>query len=167
MSFYVSTTKNNLVDNLRKILNHTRDKRLLKETTNKPRLLIINNGYHDLAYNNSAFYIAHVDNLLNMLEMLKDSGLFHIIFQNLAPWPHHMEHDQGRHLNYFVTAATSYWISKKVEHLDIPVADLHSLALPFEDISECGMHFLCHDFPREHKGVAGREAVQQILSYAC
>ena len=168
MSFYVSTMMSTLIENLQIILTNTKDKLAMEESTEtKPRLLVIDSGCHDLAYNNSALYISQFKEVFDMLETIKETGQFHIIFQNIAPWPHNMEHDRDRHLNTYVNAATTYWVSKKLEQLEIPVVDIRTLALPFEDMSECGMHFICHDFPREHKGVAGREATQQILRYAC
>ena len=168
MSFYVSTLTEGLLVNLQQILDDVKDKVHFQDvTTIKPRLLVFDSGCHDLAFNNSAIYISQFKEIFDILEEIKATGMFRIIYQNIPPWPHGMEHDNDRHLNSYVNAATAYWISKKLEQLDIDIVDIHSLALPFEDMSDCGMHYLCHDFPREHKGVAGREAAQQILRLAC
>ena len=158
-----------LVGNLKTILQDAKEKiDTIDETgERKPRLLVVDSGCHDLAFNNSAMYISNFKEVFDILESIKESGLFKIIFQNITPWPHDMEHSNDRHLNTYINAATSYWVSKKLEQLDIPVVDIRTLALPFEDMSECGMHFICHDFPREHKGIAGKEATQQILKMAC
>ena len=169
MSFYVSLQISDLVNNLRMILDETRRSAELQgeHSTSKPRLLVFNSGYHELAFNSSATYIAHTRHLLDVLQELMESGMFRVIFQNIPPWPHHLEHDSDRHLNTQVNAATNYWLNTKLLRLDIHTVDIYSLALPFENASECGMHFLCEDYPREPKGVAGREATQQILKSAC
>ena len=152
-----------LIENLHKIIDeaHTRD-------GNEKGLLVINSGCHDLAFNNSAIYIARFKQVLTILKEIKEKGLYHIIYQNITPWPHGMEQNRDRHLNTFVNAATTRWVSQQLDDLGIPVVDIFTLALPFEDMSECAIHFICHgDIHKEHKGAAGREATQQIMRYAC
>lgn len=168
MTFYTSTLMSTLVENLQLVLDNVRDKiRLHEVASSKPRLLVLDSGCHDLAFNNSAMYIAHFKEVFNLLEEITNTNMFKIVWQNIPPWPHELEHNNDRHLNSFVNAATAYWVSKKLEQLDIPIVDMRSIALPFEDMSVCGMHYICHDFPREHKGIAGREAAQQVLRVAC
>ena len=133
----------------------------------RPRLLFFDSGCHDLAFNNTAYYMTHFQRALDNLQIIKNTGKFNIIYQNIPPWPHLLEHSNNRHLNSFMNAATAYWIKTKMDEMDIPVIDIQRLALPFEDMSTCGMHFLCHAFPKEHTGPAGREAAQQALALAC
>ena len=168
MQFFISTLSESLITSLRKIYDNAQDKVTLHETRSpKPALLIIDSGFHDLAQNSSATYIANFKKIFDMVETMLDSGLFHIVFQNTPPWSHKLEGLPERHLNSFVNSATTFWVSNKLKQLDIPIVDMFSLVLPFEDMSPCGQTYLCHNFPAVHKGAAGREAAQAVLRIAC
>lgn len=156
-----------LVDNLKLILEHARSKPDFKRSESKPRLLVFDSGCHDLAFNNSAIYFQNFHVLHDILKEIKDTEKFTIIYQNIPPWPPQLEHDRNKHINTFVVAATAYWIKEQFDMLGIPVINLQKIALPFADTPICGMHYLCNDFPRVHKGHAGQEAAQQLLGLAC
>ena len=157
-----------LVGNLNIILEEAEAK-VRERGISEPGLLIFNSGCHDLAHNDSALYISHFKDLIKILKKIQSTGLYHIIYQNIAPWPHFMEHNRDRHLNTFLNAATDHWINEQMTDLGVEVVDIFKLALPFEDMSVCSIHFLCHseDHQGEHRGVVGRESTQQLIQYAC
>ena len=167
MRFYSSTFLPLLIGNLKIIMEETEHK-IRKRGRIEPGLLFFNSGCHDLAHNDSALYISHFKELVRVLKKIQKTGYYHIVYQNIAPWPHITEHNRDRHLNMFINGATTHWVTQQMESLGIDVVNLYTLALPFEDMSECNIHFVCRNAPGlEHKGVAGREAAQQLLKYAC
>ena len=155
-----------LVDNIKLILDHAHGHSDYNNTTSNPYLLVFDSGCHDLAYNDSAIYIKNFHNLFNVLKEVQNTGMFKVIYQNIPPWPHILEHSKDRHLNSYINAATAYWINKQLEELDVSVVNIQRLALPFQDSSPCEMHFLCRE-GREHYGSPGMEAAQQLFNIAC
>ena len=165
--FYSSTFLPLLIGNMKIILEETEEK-IRERGHSEPGLLFFNSGCHDLGHNDSALYISHFKELFKVLKEIQNTGYYHMIYQNIAPWPHTLEHNRERHLNMFLNGATTHWVTQQMEELGIDVVNLYTLALPFEDMSECTVHFVCiKTSDGEHKGVAGREAVQQLLNYAC
>lgn len=167
MKYYRSTLLSTHIDNFEVILNETKAIKKKKKESMKPTLLMLNSGCHDLSYNSSATYITEFYYFLDVVTKMQATGMFKIVFQNIPPWPHNMEFNAKRHSNMFIVAAVNRWVSMQLSFLEIPNVDLRGLALPFEDSSNCTIHFICQGKPMEPTGHAGREATYQALQHVC
>lgn len=148
---------------------------ILKNVTNHPRqfkkktLLVINSGTWDLAFDNAVDYVIEFKSILEVLDNLMYSNKFTIVWIDIPPWPHELEHHYGRHINSYIAGAVNSWVTDKIRDLGIYSVPMWQYTLPFEDAwtEVCNIHYLCPVDDLESAGDQGKEVVQDMLRYAC
>ena len=140
----------------------------VRRPSKRKALLLLDSGTWDVAFNDSAIYIANFHTIKHILHKLKMQGNYEIIWQNIPTWASTMEHNGFRHTNTFINGAVNAWTMKQLTELNIPLVNIWKMALPFQDksIHPCGCHYLCQD-KGKWLGYPGAEAAHTVFRIAC
>ena len=148
---------------------------ILTNVTERPNdfpentLLVLNSGCWDLAFDSAVDYILEFNGVLELIDELQYTGRFTIVWVEIPPWPHVLEHHFGRHLNSYIIGAVNAWVVDQLRYMGIYTVPMWQYTLAFEDAwtSICTVHYLCPVDVLESAGDQGKEVVQDILRYAC
>ena len=161
-STYEDTLKDRLQTILLNVTDHPED---FPENT----LLVLNSGCWDLAFDSAVDYILGFQDIIELIDELQYTGRFTIVWLEIPPWPHTLEHHFGRHLNSYIIGAINAWVVDQLRYIGIYTVSMWQYTLAFEDAwtEICTVHYLCPVDVMESAGDQGKEVVQDILRYAC
>lgn len=104
--------------------------------------------------------------MYDVLQEVQETERFKIVYQNIPPWPHHLENTRNHYLNNFINSAVTHYVTKKLDDLDVYIVDIQYIASAFDDPKFCSSNFLCRE-GKYYSGNAGVEAAQQMLGQFC